>query len=111
MIDDVTIDIWSSENFASMENIRRKCNPMVDLSKFTSNKKILNEVVILDYNQVSSQILSILKLALWKKYYEVLSLCKIIFWKRDLTWNSTNVARVDEASINLKIVFPNMILV
>jgi len=62
-----------------MEDIRRKCNPMMDLSKFTSNKKILNEVVILDYNQISSQILSILKLALWKKYYEVSFLCKIVF--------------------------------
>ena len=44
---------------------------MVDLSKFTSNKKILNKVETLDYNQVSSQTLSILKLALWKKYYGV----------------------------------------
>ena len=44
-----------------MENIRRKCNLMVDLSKFTSNKKILNEVVVLDYNQVCSPILSLSK--------------------------------------------------
>ena len=44
---------------------------MVDLSKFTSNKNILNKVETLDYNQVSSQTLSILKLALWKKYYGV----------------------------------------
>ena len=28
-----------------MEFIKRKCNPMVDLSKFTFNKKILNKVV------------------------------------------------------------------
>ena len=71
MIDNIAIDIWSLENFASMDNIRRKCNLMVDLSKFTSNKKILNKVETLDYNQVSSQTLSILKLALWKKYYGV----------------------------------------
>ena len=35
-----------------MENIRRKCNPKLDLSKFTYNKKILNEVVALDYNKI-----------------------------------------------------------
>ena len=71
MIDNIAIDIWSLKNFASMDNIRRKCNLMVDLSKFTSNKKILNKVETLDYNQVSSQTLSILKLTLWKKYYGV----------------------------------------
>ena len=26
-----------------MENIRRRCNPIVDLLKFTYNKKLLNE--------------------------------------------------------------------
>ena len=36
-------------NFADMKNIKIKCNPMVDLSKFTSNKKILNEVVVVNY--------------------------------------------------------------
>ena len=71
MIDNIAIDIWFLGNFASMDNIRRKCNLIVDLSKFTSNKKILNKVETLDYNQVSSQTLSILKLALWKKYYGV----------------------------------------
>ena len=69
-----------------MENIRRICHAMVDLSKFTSNKnilskivaitnfvvklchlskftfnkkKILSEVVALEYNQVYNQNLSI----------------------------------------------------
>ena len=42
-----------------MEGIKRKCNLMINLSKFTSNKKILSEVVVLGYNQVCSQILSI----------------------------------------------------
>ena len=32
-----------------MEDIRI-CNPMVDLSKFISNKKILSKFVTLDYN-------------------------------------------------------------
>ena len=39
LIDDIAIDIWSYWKFAKMEDIRRKCNPMVDLSKFTSNTK------------------------------------------------------------------------
>ena len=34
-----------------MRDIRRRYNPMVDLSKFTSNKKILSKVVTLGYNQ------------------------------------------------------------
>ena len=33
--------------FASMEDIKRKCNLKVDLSKFTSNTKISSEVVTL----------------------------------------------------------------
>ena len=37
-------------NFVSMEDIRRKCNSMIDLSQLTSNKKILSEIVVLDYN-------------------------------------------------------------
>ena len=40
MIDDIIIDFWSSWNFANIENIRRKFNLVVDLLKFTSNKKI-----------------------------------------------------------------------
>ena len=39
-IDDIAINLWSSWNFASMEDTRKKNgNPIVDLSKFTSNKK------------------------------------------------------------------------
>ena len=49
--DDIAIDFEFSRNFASMKDIERKCNPMVDLSKFTCNKKILSKVVALDYNQ------------------------------------------------------------
>ena len=33
-----------------MENIRRKYNIMIDLSKFISNKKILTKIVTLYYN-------------------------------------------------------------
>ena len=43
-IDDIVIGQFS-RNFASMEEIRRKCNPMVNLSKFISNKNILSKVV------------------------------------------------------------------
>ena len=35
LIDDINIYIWFYENFASIEDIRRKYNPMVNLSKFT----------------------------------------------------------------------------
>ena len=33
-----------------MKNIRRKYNPMVILSKFISNEKILSRVVAIGYN-------------------------------------------------------------
>ena len=35
-----------------MKDIRRKYNLTVDLSKLTYNKKILSEIVILNYNKV-----------------------------------------------------------
>ena len=31
-----------------MEDIKRRCNPIVNLSQFTSNKKILNGIIVLD---------------------------------------------------------------
>ena len=62
MIDDIAIDLWSSKKFSNMEDIRRKCTSMVDLSKFTFNKKILNKVIALNYNQVCNQTLSFFKL-------------------------------------------------
>ena len=46
-IDDTIIDLQFSRNFASIKDIRRKCNLMVDLLEFTSNKKILSNVIIL----------------------------------------------------------------
>ena len=39
LINDITIDLWPSWKFANTVDIRRKCNPMVNLSQFTSNKK------------------------------------------------------------------------
>jgi len=50
LIDNITINFLFSGNFASMENIRRKCNSMVDLSKVTLNKNILSGVIALSYN-------------------------------------------------------------
>ena len=51
--DDLFIDIWSFWKFSSIEDLRKKkCNLIVDLPKFTSNKKRLSGVVILIYNQV-----------------------------------------------------------
>ena len=55
LIHDIAIGFWFSRNFASMEDKRIKCNSVMDLS---SNKKILNGIVALDYNQNCSQILS-----------------------------------------------------
>ena len=49
------LNYWSW-NFTSIED--RKCNPMINLSKFTSNKKILSGVIVLVYNKVCYQILS-----------------------------------------------------
>ena len=60
LIDGIAIDLSSSGNFASMVDIRRKYNPMIDLSKFTFNKKILSKVVTLNYNKFYSQILSLI---------------------------------------------------
>ena len=39
LIDDIIIDIWYFWIFVSTEYIRKKCNSMVDLSKFISNKR------------------------------------------------------------------------
>ena len=39
-----------------MEDIRKKCGAMVDLSKFISIKKILSGVVVSIYNQVCCQL-------------------------------------------------------
>ena len=47
MIDGISINFGSSRNFANMEKIRRKFNAIVNLSKFISNKKILNEVIVM----------------------------------------------------------------
>ena len=41
----MVINLWFSENFASMKYIRRKYNVIVNLTKFISNKKILSRVV------------------------------------------------------------------
>ena len=49
-IDDIAIDLQFYKNFASMKYIRR-CNPIVNFSKFTFNKKILNKIVALGYNK------------------------------------------------------------
>ena len=39
-----------------MDNIRRKYTPMVDLSKFISNKKTLSKIVTLGYNQFCNKL-------------------------------------------------------
>ena len=59
LIDDIGIDFLYSRNFASMKDIKRKCNLMVDLSKFTFNKKILSDIIVLNYNKFCSKFLSL----------------------------------------------------
>ena len=34
----------------SMEDIIKKCSSIIDLSKFTFNKNILSEIIVIDYN-------------------------------------------------------------
>ena len=46
MVDDITITYWFFGKFASMKDIRRKCYPMMDLSKFIYIKIILRGVVV-----------------------------------------------------------------
>ena len=58
LIENIVIDFWSSKNFANIENMKRKYNPNVDLSKFASNKKILSGIVGLNYYQVCCKIFS-----------------------------------------------------
>ena len=58
LIDIVVINFRFFIIFASIEDIKRRYNLIVDLSKFISNKKILSEVIALGYNQVCYQILS-----------------------------------------------------
>ena len=53
---------WYFKNFANFEDIRRKCNLIVDLLTFTFNTKILSEIIILDYIKISSQTLSLNKM-------------------------------------------------
>ena len=50
MFDDIVIDFRLSGNFLSMKDIRRKYNSMMNLSKFTFNKKILSGVIVIGYN-------------------------------------------------------------
>ena len=62
LINDIAIDFLSFWNLASVEDVRKKCNPIVDLSKFTFNKKKKNvewscNLSLQDYNQVCCQIL------------------------------------------------------
>ena len=46
MVNDITITYWFFGKFASMNDIRRKCYPMMDLSKFIYIKIILRGVVV-----------------------------------------------------------------
>ena len=59
LINGIVIDFFyfflSFGNFAKIKDIRRKYNPIMDLSKFTFTKKILSRVIVIVYNQICSQ--------------------------------------------------------
>ena len=55
-----------------MKNIIKKCNPIVNFSKFTSNKKMLSGVVIaIGYKLIRSQIFFFLENEFVVKLYQV----------------------------------------
>ena len=58
MINDIIIDFFILQKFCKHVGYKIKCNPIIDLSKFTPNEKILGRDVALGYNQVCSKILS-----------------------------------------------------
>ena len=51
LIGNIVIDFRYFENFVSIEDIRRKYILIVDLSKFTSNEKILSEIEVISLQQ------------------------------------------------------------
>ena len=57
LIGNIAIDFRYFENFVSIEDIRRKYILIVDLSKFTSNKKILSEIEVISCNKICNQTL------------------------------------------------------
>ena len=44
-----------SLSFTSVKDIRKKCNLIMNLSKFTSNKNILSSVVAIDFKQFGAK--------------------------------------------------------
>ena len=55
LIDIIVINFWYFRIFASIKDIlKKKHNPMIDLSKFTYNKNILlSGIIALSYNQIN----------------------------------------------------------
>ena len=82
MIDNIVIDFWFSKNFANIENMKRKYNPNVDLSKFASNKRILSGVVDLNYYQVCCKNFSYILLLL------LFSISQHVLWKKKKNYTS-----------------------
>ena len=91
LIDDIVIDFWSSKNFTNMEVevLRRKCNPMVDLSKFSSNKKILSRVIVSCYNQGKPILLGLSK-AIAESLFAIVILSKDCILDMVFGWTCEN---------------------
>ena len=79
LINYITINFLSPGNFTSIKYLRRKCNLIVDLSKFISNKNILSKIAILCYNQACNL------LASQKKEKKFVTCCKTLFIKELLS--------------------------
>ena len=62
-----------------MKNIRRTCNLIVDLEKFTFNKNKLSGVIVVGSNQVFSQTLSLIKINM-NTYFKNLAVGLHVFY-------------------------------
>ena len=83
-VDDLTIDICFSGNFESMKDIKRKCNIMIDLSKFTSNKKHIEWSCSLKLRPFLFYLFIIIYLYICK--YEIWNFIIMIVINRHLLW-------------------------
>ena len=75
-----------------VEVLRKKCNPMVDLSKFSSNKKILSGVIVSCYNQGNPILLGLSK-AIAESLFAIVILSKNY---ASLTWCLDELVKIME---------------
>ena len=61
-------DIWSYGNFAIMKDIQRKCNLLVNLSKFISNNKMLSRIIAICHPSAGKKKFYLVFLVLYFSY-------------------------------------------